>query len=118
MALDNHGINHGVWLGDNPLCLNYVEFRNQHMCILPLELYIKSIIWIIELEGLAFVCYRIVWVPTVLHVYDLFQLSACNNMSKISFTIVYPFCLCLFSCVVSPFCNNHQLFSVSRCENP
>ena len=42
MALDNHGINLGVWLGDNPLCLDSAEFRNQHRCILPLEFYIKE----------------------------------------------------------------------------
>jgi len=71
MALHDHGINLGVWLGDNPLCLDSAEFRNHHMCILPLELYIKSIIWIIESEGLAFVSYYMIWVPTTWYVYNL-----------------------------------------------
>jgi len=71
MALDDHGINLGVWLSDNLLCLNSAEFRNQHRCILHLEFYIKSIIRIIELEGLAFVCYHMVWVSTALYVYNL-----------------------------------------------
>jgi len=70
MALDNQGINPGVWLGDNPLHLDSVEFRNQHRCILSLEFYIKSIIRIIESEGLAFVCYHMNWVPTILYDYD------------------------------------------------
>jgi len=58
-------------LGDKPLCVDSVEFRNQHMRILPLEFYIKSIIWIIESEGLAFVCYHMNWVPSALYDYDL-----------------------------------------------
>ena len=37
-----------MWLGDNPLRLDSAEFRNQHMCILRLELYIKSMSMIIE----------------------------------------------------------------------
>jgi len=60
-----------VWLGDNSLCLDSAEFRNQHRCILPLEFYIKSIIWIIESEGPAFVCYHTNWMLTALYVYNL-----------------------------------------------
>jgi len=71
MALDDHEINLGVWLGDNPLCLDSAEFRNQHMCTLSLEFYIKSIIQIFESEGLAFVCYHMIWVLTALYVYNL-----------------------------------------------
>jgi len=71
MALDDDGINSRVWLGDNPLCLDSIEFTNQHKCILPLKFYIKHIIRIIESEGLAFVCYHMVWVPNALYVYNL-----------------------------------------------
>jgi len=71
MTLDNKGINLGVWLGDNPLCLDSAEFRNQHRRILPLEFYIKSIIRIFESEGLAFVCYHMVWVFTASYGYNL-----------------------------------------------
>jgi len=41
-----------VWLGDNPLRLDFAEFRNQHRYILPLEFYIKSMIRILSLRVL------------------------------------------------------------------
>jgi len=71
LSLRQNGINLGRWLGDNPLRLDYTEFRNQHRCILPLKFYIKHIIQIIETKGFAFVCYHMVWVPTALSVYNL-----------------------------------------------
>jgi len=46
-AQDIRGLTY-VWLGDNPLCLDFAEFRNQHRCILPLEFYIKSMIRILS----------------------------------------------------------------------
>jgi len=71
MALYDHEINPRAWLGDNPLCLDSVKFRNQYRCIFPLECYIKSIIRIIESKGLAFVFYHMVWVPTALYLYNM-----------------------------------------------
>jgi len=68
MTLDDHGINPGVWLGDNPLCLDSAEFRNQNTSF---RILYQEYNPIIESEGLAFVYYHMVCVPTALYVYNL-----------------------------------------------
>ena len=60
-----------MWLADNPLRLDSAEFRNQHRRILPLEFYIKSVIWIIESKSPVFVCFHMIWVPTALYYFNL-----------------------------------------------
>ena len=83
-----------MWLGDNPLCLDFVEFRNQHRCILPLEFYIKRIIWITEFEGFAFFAFTYL----VCLLKCLFKKSACIHIWwKLFLSLAYPFSLCLCS---------------------
>jgi len=53
------------------LCLDSAKFRNQHKHILPLEFYIKSVIWIIESKSPVFVCFHMIWVPTALYYFNL-----------------------------------------------
>jgi len=39
-------------------------------------------------------------------------------MIRTFFALAYPFFWCMFLCLVSPFCNDHQFIGVSKCGNP
>jgi len=108
-----------MWLGDNPLCLDSIEFRNQHRRILPLEFYIKIIIRIIESEGLAFVCYHM-FECLLFHLFMIcFNYLLAITCWKIFFYSTLPLLLDMsVSLLAFPFCNDHQIIGVSRCENP
>ena len=80
------------------------EFRSQHRRILPLEFYIKSIIWILSQRGLVYVCFHM-----DANCYDLnwFTFYLLYNMTK-TFLLAYPFiCVCfLVWCFFLPWSPN------------
>jgi len=103
-------------LGDNPLCLDSAEFRNHHMCILPLEFYIKSIIWIIESYS-PIVCHHMLEC-LLCCLFENYLILLAEWCVKKLFYSSLPFLFDVCFLFGFPFCNDQQIISVSRCENP
>jgi len=101
------------WLGDNPLSLNSVEFRNLHRCKLPRDpicLHNPDI----ELASVLICLVEMIWI-------NLWYVWNCLSVLFMTFllfyeVLAYPSCLACFS-LNAFFCDDHLRLGVSREES-
>jgi len=92
------GLTMCVWLGDDPLWLDYVEFSNPHRCTPLVYLISKTCIWIIEFSVNCLCDYRHRYV--VYHVYRFLALYKYIWVFLLYTSL--PCCMfCVFLCCLS-----------------
>jgi len=94
MTLDDHKINLGVWLGENPLCLDSAEFKNQYRCILPSYQAYNLDNRVEDLALFVFTCFecllKCLFKNMLVYIYG----------ENYFLSLTYPFSMCLCFCLV------------------